>query len=262
MRVVRVASLAVAGALLAASGLVAQNLTIGNTGPFQGNCLPFVCAGGGPIKYSQFQQIYAASSFGPVPINIFGLYFFNRNQGAQAGQLDGSTYQISLSTVPTTLAAFVAGQTPIPVGVNNTSIFSGALGGPLNIGIALHFSFAPFLYDPSQGNLLMNVNISNFTTVPPTPNDGMDADNSGSCALMARVWVDHFQGQTGGGAQCGGSLITGFDVSPVTPPTVTPEPVTMALVGLGLTGLAGFSRRRGRRRLTSPPASFPRGTAS
>ena len=94
-----------------------------------------------------------------------------------------------------------------------------------------------FKFDPSQGNLLLDIFASNQDNVPNGPGDSYnDADNSGN--YISRVYA--FNGSNSGTADSIG-LVTTFGTGQT---TATPEPGSLVLLGSGLIGIAGVIRRK------------------
>ncbi|MGZ4787056.1 MAG: PEP-CTERM sorting domain-containing protein [Terriglobales bacterium] len=94
--------------------------------------------------------------------------------------------------------------------------------------------FSPFLYDPSFGDLILEIIVSNQDNVPNGSGNGYnEADYTGVDTVRAYCLTN-----VGCFAANPGALVTTFGT------TVTPEPGTLALLGSGLLGLAGVMRRK------------------
>lgn len=216
--------------LLLAAPIAAQNITVGTA---QGRgCIPFGCSNIGGTRY---QQIFGAFLFGLTPISISGLYFFN--SGPAGGAFDGNTYTFSLST--TTAAVGGLNSNPASnVGGNNQLVFSGVLTG--FVLSSNFFALFPFIYNPTQGNLLLDVTITGSNSNPPSGTAFFDTDNvtaGGTCRpgqLSSRAFGSDTFVQT----DCA-FLVTGFDTA-----AIVPEPASIVLVATGLLGIAGLTIRR------------------
>ena len=145
---------AVAAALLC-SGPAFATVIIGlPPDPGNGNCFPFGCSYSG-----EYQQVYSASQFSG-PIEIGDLEFYNTKYNSSATSMNSGTWTISLSTTSAnwnTLSTTFASN----IGANHTVVFSGNLAQPWAFGDTLHIDLStPFFYDPTSGNLLMDVFVS------------------------------------------------------------------------------------------------------
>ena len=209
-----------AGALIfaAAASPVLASVTIGAPGDSgNGNVVPF--GGGSP----QYQQIYAASDF-TGPIDITGITFFNKNY--TPGDVNSADYSFQLSTSTATVGNLSTNFSS-NIGADNTTIFAGGLNGPIDT-TTHEFTITgthDFKYDPSTGNLLLNITndgtTSNFTVF-------LDAINS-SNSYFSRAFV--FNSTT---YSDGAGLVTRFNGNDTLP---TPEPASFAAFGFGALGL-------------------------
>jgi len=201
-----------------------------------GNCIPFGCGYNG-----EYQQIYTAGAFsGPITINA--LQFYNTQNDGGATAINSGNWEISLSTTPAdwnTLSATPGAN----VGSDNSVVFDGNLSQSWTFGDTLTISLSsPFTYDPSNGNLLMDVLSSGLPAIGSTGSssiyfdtNGFDSGNYDGNSIMGRVSYKT--------ADSGYGLVTGFD-SVSAPVTSVPAPPTFLLIGPGLIALAAPRRSK------------------
>ncbi len=194
-----------------------------------GNCLPFGCAN---PSFTEFQYIYSANDF-PVTIAINEIDFFEAPGILFNGQLDSGTYAVYLSTSPSSV---IAPSTTFAdnLGTDNALFTTLVLtGGP--VPNVLSIPGGPFVYDPSMGNLLIDIQASGVSNI----------GDLGFFAIPQTVGDDSRRvvgsGATGTVDQA--TLVTQFSGENV---SIVPEPGTMTLVAIGLMGVVTRARRRSR----------------
>jgi hypothetical protein len=172
----------------------------------------------------RYQQVYQASGFfglGTSPFLINELVFYPSGASPTPTavlpdvRIDFSTTSKAADALSTVFAD--------NVGANDTVVYSGALNFFLSApGVYRILLQTPFLFDPSAGNLLMEVR--NFQTVPPPPG-GIRAYNEAEVTLGDGV-SGAFAGDVNAlrGSVGTGGLVTGLVG------TLVPEPATWALL--------------------------------
>jgi hypothetical protein len=189
------------------------------------NCIPWSCRS---VGIGNYEQIYNSSAFTGT-VNIGDIEFFNTffNNGVSQG-IANMSFSIYLDT-----SAQSVPDGSIPGGAQLFGSFS-LNDGPWTFGQTLTFTGTPFLYDPSNGNLELVVEINAGST---DPGSGVftffDAESGGPFSR----WC----GGCGTVGNSGFGLVTGFSASTS---VSVPEPTTLALFGAGLLGLSTIRRRR------------------
>ena len=199
-----------------------------------GNCFPFGCAYSG-----EYQQVYSSSQFSGT-ITITDLEFFNTQVDFGANAMNSGNWAISLSTTSAdwnTLSSTYASN----LGANNTLVLSGNLSQPWAFGDTLTINLStPFTYDPSMGNLLMDVFVTGATE-PGGPiyfdTNGWDNGNFDGNTFLGRVYCNGCY--PSGNVNNGYGLVTGFSTG-----GSVPEPGSLMLLGSGLLGVVGIMRRK------------------
>ncbi|MBA3961301.1 MAG: hypothetical protein H0X40_05290 [Chthoniobacterales bacterium] len=173
---------------------------------------------------SRFQQIVGSSQFGSSPIMITQIAF--RPDSTQAApfsinfsnlRLDLSTTSVAVGSLNSTFAS--------NIGANNTTVFdqgitlsSANLPGPGNtkqFDIIITFT-TPFLYDPSAGNLLLDL-----TTLNPDSTGFIDGQTDSTGTITAVVFADNDPNATMGLVQPAGVVVQFTTTGQNAPLTIT-----------------------------------------
>jgi hypothetical protein len=166
---------------------------------------------------TRYQQVYAASNF-PTPIYVNTVRFFQDNGTEQT-----ATYNMYLSTSNNPVDKLDRTDFDNNVGSDNQFFASVTLtGASLSYGTPLNFTGLAFMYDPANGDLLVDIHASG-TTYPLT--GYYFAMNGDAGGLFSRA-------HNFGSGYFGYGLITEIDgaIVPV------PDAVLLAILGLSLAG--------------------------
>jgi hypothetical protein len=120
-----------------------------------GDCIPFGCNFFDESN-TDYQQVYGSTNFSG-PITITALEFFHTVDFSGGGtEPQAGSYVISLSTTQAAVNGLDATDLSNNLGPDNTTVYSGDV--PTLSGSVLKFILTtPFTYDPSKGNLLLDV---------------------------------------------------------------------------------------------------------
>jgi hypothetical protein len=211
----------------------AGTITIGTTNGV-GNNFPF-----GVTYLGEYQQVYNGALFSG-PVDITGITFFL--QTGTTTTISGD-FTIDLSTTSATTAFGAGGLSDIyadNIGANNAQFFSGTVTNVLS------FIGGPFLYNPAQGNLLLDVNVLSPIGLTSSLADGCSSDtnrvfNLGGNGSPIQGGIDCPTGPNTSGF---GGLETEFTFTPAG----TPEPSTLMMLATGLLVLISAERIRANHR--------------
>lgn len=208
--------------------LLGSSITVGtdngsNAFPFSG---PFFGYAG-----TDYQEAYASSDFSG-PVDITAIDFFLGS--GFTGSLYSGTYTLSFSIISNNIGSLSSTNLAGNIGTGNTVFDVANLSGSAP-SVLTFTGTSPFLYDPTQGNLLLDISVANGK-------GGSNAAYQDGVGLATGIARYQNFGMTNG---LGYGLVTEFD-SNVSAAT-SPEPGTLSLLAcLGLVGLLVHRLRRSR----------------
>ena len=218
--------LALGGTSLAAQPIIGEN---DNGSP---NCLPFGCAGS--LSVTRVQHQYAASAFtGPLEISRFS--FFCTNSFCDPTSAFGTqAFTVRLATSTRAMGSLTS-DLDANVGADAvTFVSSGVATGTYGTGFTI--TGPGFAYDPSAGNLLLDVFIgSGFDGV------GLQFLNAGFSSDVDRI--SQFNGGTSSNPGYGLQIGINIDTGNYPFANTVPEPGSLFLFSIGAAMLA-LRRRR------------------
>jgi hypothetical protein len=242
---------------VARAGLVVPN-SLETVEGNDNNSFPFNIDPSSGITSMRYQQVYAASEFpdfpGPLVITaihfrpdaLFGIPF---ESTLPSIQINLSTTSAAPDALSDTFASNVGLDDTIVFGTGPLTLSSSATGpidGPKDFDITIVLTKA-FSYDPSLGNLLLDVR--NFAVRTTTEFDAQFALEDPLSRVLTSISGD-VSSETGVAERM--RLVTMFS----TQSQAVPEPSTLFLMSSGLASLAGHAWRRRRLRQRSAGRSL------
>jgi hypothetical protein len=238
-------AVAVSAVLLIALSSVARadEVTVGVADT--GDCYPFMCndSGTGSGLAIEYQQVYSSSEFsGPMLITSETFYDLYAQMFGGDDLLFGGNYTFSLSTTSADVN-MLGTDLADNLGADDTTVltYSASPGGEM---FGTDFTFTnttPFLYNPADGNLLLDITVEDQDNlVNALGNSYNDADDTG----METSRAYEFTGDATTAVADSTGLVTTFETTPV------PEPSTfvLAFTFVSLLGAGGLLRRAVRHR--------------
>jgi hypothetical protein len=185
------------------------------------NQIPFGSAAGD----SRYQEVYSSSLFSG-PVMITSLAFSPQDSLLYSANVDlrMTTTNIGVGNLTSDLDSNFT--IPLTDVYSNPNFSENVTGGSETFSLVFNFT-TPFLYDPAQGNLLFDVEISGQNTQ-------LALSRSGSGDILSRAY--NTAGFGDGADGVGLRTLIGFES--------VPEPGTFLLLGSGLVGLGGMLRRK------------------
>ena len=258
------AAMVVAGASLmgGVAPVYADNLIVA---PGTAATSPGNAQGPAPIRYfgtggGRVQEVYSSSFFDGLGPQLISALQFRPYPGASPSGFFSDTVNVSsiLVSLSTTSRLDESG-TPLSatfasnIGADVQTVYSGALslhtaatGSPVrDFDYTISFQ-TPFLYNPAQGNLLLDVLIPTSATVSGSGFGFLTFDNVNTLNDGIYSVVEINNGAALSGFVDTSGAITQFVSTSVVPAVPEPQSYAMILAGLGLMGF--IARRRNKAR--------------
>jgi len=186
-----------------------------------------------PSSTPTIQTVYSRSLFGSSPVLISAIDFFL----ASTSYANAQTYTITLSTSARAVGS-LSSTFSDNLGADAAVFYTGVPGNPAYPGTWVSFTGTDFLYDPSLGDLLVQI-------THPTSDDRLYSSYDGATADAQRVYTFNDGATTGTVSNPGYAMAARFTLNAASVAAV-PEASTWAMMILGF-GVIGLRIRRRRR---------------
>ncbi|MBA2680641.1 MAG: hypothetical protein H0U76_19875 [Ktedonobacteraceae bacterium] len=231
-----------------------QTITVGMTDQSSASFSPFG-PGNGTYDYvagSEYQELYSGAAFagGGSPLTIQGIAFASGAHSTHTTATYNLTLRLSTTRAILSTTGADVGRLSTNFAANEGADATVVFSGPLTANIQaqglfdLVFPTTPFLYDPSEGNLLLDVVLNQTTS---------SLDGDGFSFLMDTSNLMSTPTQTNRVFQLGGTgaptfdvagLYTQFKVSPAAVPEVSTIVSLGLLLALGMGGVVIAAKRK------------------
>jgi len=214
-------AIALLATVLPFNAAFADTILAENGGHVAFNQIPF----GSDSGDSRYQEVYSSSLFSG-PVEITSLAFSPQDSILYSANVDlrMTVTNVGVGNLTSDLDSNFT--IPLTTVFSNPNFSENLTGGSESFSLVFNFT-TPFIYDPAQGNLLLDLAISDQNVAEAFSRSG-DGPN------ISRAY--NTAGFGDGADGVGLRTLIGFE--PV------PEPGTFVLLGSGLLGLAGTLRRK------------------
>ena len=183
-----------------------------------------------PAYSGEYQQVYAGTQFSG-PVDITQLTFF-RAPGFPLASISGN-FSLSLSTTSASIGS-PSTTYSANIGADDAVFFNGAVSNVLS------FTGTPFLFNPSQGNLLLDVFVNT--------SDPNQSSLAAGCSTQTNRVFNFFGNSSSHGIGTGPGQCTpndyGLETQFTFTPVSVPEPSSLPVFGAALLGLFGLGAWR------------------
>lgn len=234
---------------------IAQNVVVPGSATTEGNdstVSPLSGVSNMDVQTIRYQQVYNSSLFSSLtgPSYVTAISFRSDVSGGPFTdtianiQVDLSTTQAAADGLSTTFTNNVGANDKVVYSgpLTFSSSFTGPRDGPKSFDITVTLQ-TPFLFNPSQGNLLLDIHRNTLGFVTPGQLSNLDAVNSATDGVSSVYTYNSGVASPTADFSSTKEVVTQFTFTPA------PVPETSTTVSLGLllafgTGVVAFKRKR------------------